>query len=106
MEIETARKILREIESHGKNGVGVSSIASSTDISHSEIREFLSEHPDMVIKSSTKPTYTISRYGPHKGSVDNMLASMAKNKKANHLFWYFFVILISFNLGLMIGNAN
>lgn len=106
MEIETATKILRKIESHGKSGCGVSSIASSTDVGPSEIREFLSEHPDMVIKSSTKPTYTINRFGPYKGSVDNMLDSMVKTSKTNHFFWYFFIALIAFNLGVLIGNAN
>jgi len=108
MEIETAKKILREIESHGKSGCGVSSIASSTDISHSEIREFLNEHPDMIIKSRTRPAYIINRYGPYKGSVDKMLDSMIKKKKkkTNHIFRYFFIALIAFNLGLLIGNAS
>ena len=106
MEIETATKILREIESCGNKGCGVLSISNSTGVSQSEIREFLDKNPDMVIKSHTKPTYTINRFGPYKSSVGKMLDSIKKSSKTNHFFWYFFTALIAFNLGLLIGNAN
>jgi len=106
MSIETARIILREIESQGKSGCGVLCISSATNISQADIREFLNENPDMVCKSSTKPTYTINRFGVYKGSVDKMLEAIGKGRKTNHTLWYLLVAVTAFNLGLALGNAN
>jgi hypothetical protein len=91
MNVESARKILETIEEHGRNGCTVLTIASKTNIKHSEIRSFLKTNRNMVYQFKFKPNYVIYRFGKHNGSIDSMLASYGK--KTNFIYWYWFYII-------------
>ena len=106
MQIETARKVLQTIEAYGKSGCGIISLSNETNIDQSELREFLHNNKDMVSKSSLNGTYTINRFGKHRGSIESMLSELVKKSKNEQQYQYYFIVVIAFTLGLILGRIG
>lgn len=106
MQIDAARKVLQTIESHGKAGCGIITLANETNINQSELREFLRVNKDMVSKSSLNGAYTINRFGEHRGSIESMLSAIVKKSKIKQFYRYYIIAFIAFTLGLMLGRIG
>ena len=76
MDSENAKLILKAIESSGHMGSGILSIANKTKIHAAKVRQFLNENKDMVCHSRARHVYTLNRFGPYKGSVQDMLKAV------------------------------
>ena len=80
MNIECIKVILEELDANDKKGCGVLSLALKTGLPQSDIRAFLTTHNDCAIPIGGQSKYKINRYGPHKGSVKEMLKTIEKQK--------------------------
>lgn len=92
--------MLQTIESHGKAGCGIISLANETNINQSELREFLRVNKDMVSKSSLNGAYKINRFGEHRGSIESMLSALVKKIEDQTVLSVLYYCVYRFHIGL------
>ncbi|QIZ75759.1 hypothetical protein [Ferrimonas lipolytica] len=95
MDREKVERVLRHLESAGRQGTGVISLSNAIGVSPSELRKFVSERQDFVKMIDGK--VMLNRFGTAKGSVDTMLANLDKELESQdkQYYWFWLVLALS-----------
>ena len=91
-----ARKVLEALESSGKEGIGVITLALETGYSQSDLRRFFKNHKQYCIPLNGESKYKLSPFTEARGSVDEMVAEIERQKVNERVYR-------SFGNGLIVG---
>ena len=104
MDFNQTKQILETVASHGKSGCGIITLANETNISQSQLREFLDSNNDFFCQLNNKSTYALNAFGKYKGSVEAMLQSVSERNEKTKLNQLILVACVAFVFGFIIGG--
>ncbi len=104
MEFNQAKRVIESLAAHGRAGCGIITLANQTDVTQSQLREFLNSNKDFFSQLDNESQYTINVFGKYQGSVEAMLESLRKRDKAARALILLLMIIGVFFLGYLLGS--
>ncbi|MFC4700619.1 hypothetical protein ACFO4O_10645 [Glaciecola siphonariae] len=98
-----ARTVFEALESSGKEGIGVITLALETGYSQSDLRRFFKNHKQYCVPLNGETKYKLSQFTETLGSVDKMVAEIEGQKANDRVYRAFGYGLIA---GLFIANIG
>ncbi len=98
-----AHKILKALESSGKDGDGVITLSLETGYSQTVLRSFFKKYKQYCVPLNGGTKYKLSQFTEERGSVDDMVAEIGRQEVSNRVYMSFTYGLIA---GLFIANIG